>query len=432
MDLDPLDRLAATAFDGYLVRKDLVRRYSRQFPVPTYVVEFLLGRYCATVDETEIEEGLKIVQRQLEDRIVREGEAELFKARAREKGSAKLIDIVKARLDQKSDCFLVESPSLQLRDVRISDKLVHENERMLTDSECWTRLRDGSRVTTLQGRVNWGGALSGRDIEAVNKTISGLVKLLYPDAKAEVPDEALEQIVKLALEVRRRVKEQQKRVFKTEFRNSHLSYFMGVDGVEQFVATPELHSDDSIDTDPLPPGQVWAISPGSGESSAGLYRIEVNCGPGSGVKILNNPKPPAFSESVRYAEQNLYTRAKELVGDRDARSHEFSVQLRAIDADKSGAGLGLPVLVALVSSLLERNSKGGVILAGGLNLGGSVEMIQNPVALAELAYEKGAATLLLPVSARKQLLSLSDEIATKLNIEFYSESVDAVFKALEQ
>ena len=277
-----------------------------------------------------------------------------------------------------------------------------------------------------------GGALSGRDIEAVNKTISGLVKLLYPDTKAEVPDEALEQIVKLALEVRRRVKEQQKRVFKTEFRNSHLSYFMGVDGVEQFVATPELHSEDSIDTDPLPPGQVWAISPGSGESSAGLYRIEVNCGPGSGVKILNNPKPPAFSESVRYAEQNLYTRAKELVGDRDARSHEFSVQLRAIDADKSGSGLGLPVLVALVSSLLERNSKGGVILAGGLNLGGSVEMIPNPVALAELAYEKGAATLLLPVSARKQLLSLSDEIATKLNIEFYSESVDAVFKALEQ
>jgi ATP-dependent Lon protease len=280
--------------------------------------------------------------------------------------------------------------------------------------------------------VNWGGALSGRDIEAVNKTISGLVKLLYPDPKVEVPDDALEQIVKLALEVRRRVKEQQKRIFKTEFRNSHLSYFMGIEGVEQFVATPELHSDDSIDTDPLPPGQVWAISPGSGESPAGLYRIEINCGPGSGVKILNNPKPAAFSESVRYAEQNLYNRAKELVGDRDARSHEFSVQLRAMDADKSGSSLGLPVLVALVSSLLERNSKGGVILAGALNLGGSVEMIANPVALAELAYEKGATTLLLPVSARKQLLSLSDEIATKLNIEFYSESVDAVFKALEQ
>ncbi len=65
MELDALDNLAASAFDGFLVRKDLVRRYSRQYPVPTYVVEFLLGRYCATVDEQEIEEGLKIVERQL-------------------------------------------------------------------------------------------------------------------------------------------------------------------------------------------------------------------------------------------------------------------------------------------------------------------------------------------------------------------------------
>ncbi len=133
MELDHLDQLAASAFDGYLVRKDLVRRYSRQYPVPTYVVEFLLGRYCATVDEQEIEEGLKIVERQLQDRTVRTSEQELFKARAREKGSVKLIDIVKARLDAKTDSFLVELPSLGMKDVRIADTLVHEHERMLTD-----------------------------------------------------------------------------------------------------------------------------------------------------------------------------------------------------------------------------------------------------------------------------------------------------------
>ena len=133
MELDHLDQLAASAFDGYLVRKDLVRRYSRQYPVPTYVVEFLLGRYCATIDEHEIAEGLQIVERQLADRAVRTGQEELFKARAREKGSVKLIDIVKARLDARNDCFLAELPSLQLRDVRIEDRLVHDHERMLTD-----------------------------------------------------------------------------------------------------------------------------------------------------------------------------------------------------------------------------------------------------------------------------------------------------------
>jgi len=297
-------------------------------------------------------------------------------------------------------------------------------------SECWTRLRETSRVSVLQGRVNWGGALSGRDIEAVTRSISGLLKLLFPEPSVPVPDEELEKIVRLALESRRRVKEQQKRVLKTEFRNTHLSYFMGVEGVEQFVSTPELHSEDRIESDPLPPGQVWAISPGGQDAAPSLYRIEVTVGPGGGVKILNAPVPPAFRESVRYGEQNLYTRAKELVGDRDPREHEFSVQLRAIDADRSGAGLGLAVLVALCSGLLERSLKGGLIVVGALNLGGSVELIPNPVAIAELAVEKGAVTLLMPISSRKQLFNLSDEMATKVSIEFYADPADAFLKAV--
>jgi ATP-dependent Lon protease len=680
MELDALDKLAASVFDGYIVRKDLVRKYSRQYPVPTYVVEFLLGRYCATVDEKEIEEGLEIVERQLRDRTVRTGEEELFKARAREIGSVKIIDLIKARLDTKNDCFVAELPSLGLKDVRIDDDLVRENERMLTDgfyaevtlaydatiaqekngrpfaieslraiqlskvdaltvlqrgrsqfttdewkrllirsvglepdalseraqniallrmvpfvernynlveigprgtgkshlfqqispyshlisggkatvakmfvnnatgqrglvchydvvcfdevsgisfdqkdgvnimkgymasgefsrgkesirasgsivmlgnfdmdvqqqqrighlfsplppemrddtafmdrihayvpgwefpklnpnihltdhfglvsdflSECWHKLRDGSRVSVLQGRVNWGGALSGRDIEAVNKTVSGLIKLLFPDPEMPIPDEELEKIVRIALESRRRVKEQQKRCLKTEFRNTHFSFSMGVDGVEQFVSTPELHSDETIDSDPLPPGQVWAISPGGQDASPALYRIEVTVGPGSGVKILNSPVPPAFRESVRYGEQNLYVRAKELVGDRDPRAHEFSIQLRAMDVERSGQGLGLPVLIALCGSLIERSVKGGLIIVGALNLGGSIEMIPNPVAVAELALEKGATTLLMPISSRRQLFDFPDEMATKINIEFYADVTDAFVKAI--
>ena len=89
-----------------------MRKYARQYPVPTYVVEFLLGRYCASTDEQEIAEGLEIVEKQLQDRTVRTGEEELFKARAKEQGSVKLIDIVRARLDTKNDCYVAELPSL--------------------------------------------------------------------------------------------------------------------------------------------------------------------------------------------------------------------------------------------------------------------------------------------------------------------------------
>src|SRR3954468_24978914 len=114
MELDRLDQTAAEAFDGYIVRKDLVRRFARQYPVPTYVCEFLLGRYCASTDEGEIQEGLGIVERQLRDRTVKSGEEELFKARARETGSVKLIDVISARLDAKTDSYVATLPSLQL------------------------------------------------------------------------------------------------------------------------------------------------------------------------------------------------------------------------------------------------------------------------------------------------------------------------------
>src|ERR1700679_4195384 len=116
-ELDRLDTLASSGFDGYLVRKDLVRKYARQYPIPTYVIEFLLGRYCASVNEAEIAEGLAIVEQQLKDRTGRTGDEELFKARAKEEGSVLIIDLVKARLDAKNDCYVAELPSLALRDV---------------------------------------------------------------------------------------------------------------------------------------------------------------------------------------------------------------------------------------------------------------------------------------------------------------------------
>jgi len=679
MQLDDLDKKATAAFEGYVVRKDLVRTFSRQFPVPTYVVEFLLGRYCATTDEAEMQEGLDIVQRQLSSRTVKAGEEELFKARAREAGSVKIIDIITARLDAKTDSYVASLPSLRLADVRVSPDLVKDNERMLTGgfyaevtlgydasiaqeksgrpfgvdalrpiqlskrevldvlaqgrqqfttaewkdfllrsigiepatlsqrakdamllrmvpfvernynlvelgprgtgkshlfqqvspyahlisggkatvarmfvnnasgqrglvcqydvvcfdevsgvsfdqkdgvnimkgymesgefsrgkesiradgsivlvgnfdvdvehqqrighlfgplpeemrndtafmdrihaylpgwdapklntglftdhfglvsdflSECFTQLRSQSRVSTLQGRVFWGGALSGRDTNAVNKTASGLLKLLYPGPDAEVNDEDLEWVVRLALEVRRRVKEQQKRIGAAEFRNTHFSYTLGAEGVEKFVSTPELQAQDGIGDEPLECGQIWTLSPGGQDEHPGLFRLEVTEGPGGGVKVLNNPVPPPFKESIRCAEQNLYARAQQLVGDRDPRAHEFSVQLRGFDAARTGAKTGVAALIALASALLKKSVRGGLVLVGEVTLGGTIEPIHNAVTLAELAVEKGAKSLLLPVACRRQLFELSDDMATKLDIEFYQDARDALLKAL--
>ena len=144
MELDHLDQIAADAFDGYIVRKDLVRKFARQYPVPTYVCEFLLGRYCASVNEEEIQEGLQIVERQLRDRAVRSGEEELFKARARETGSVKIIDIISARLDAKTDSYLATLPSLQLKDVQHREQ-ARQRERADADGRLLRRGRPGLR-----------------------------------------------------------------------------------------------------------------------------------------------------------------------------------------------------------------------------------------------------------------------------------------------
>ena len=677
--LDAIDTIATRAYEGYVVRKDLVRKFKGQYPVPTYVAEFLLGRYCASVDDEEIAEGLKIVERQLSEKTVRAGEHELFKARAKDKGHVKLIDIITARLDAATDSFLATLPSLQLKDVRIGEAMVNANERMLTGgfyaevelaydpaiaqeksgrpfgieslreiqlskrevlpalyqgrqefateewkgflirsigmepeqltprardmmllrmvpfvernynmvelgprgtgkshlfqqvspyahlisggkatvarmfvnnangqrglvcqydvvcfdeisgvsfdqkdgvnimkgymesgefsrgkesiradggivmvgsfevdvqhqqrvghlfgplppemrddtafmdrihsylpgwdlpkvnrdlltnhfglvsdflSECWNQLRRHSRQNLFQGRIHLGGALSGRDTTGVQKTASGLIKLVSPNPDTLVPDDVLEWALRIAMECRRRVKEQQKRIGSAEFRNTQFSYSMGEDGVEKFVATPELYSENSIGSDPLPPGQVWVISPGGGDENPGLYQINISEGPGGGVKILNQPAPAPFKESVRCAEQNLYARAKELVGDREPRQHEFSVQLRAFDSSRSGSGVGVAVLMALCSSLLQKSIKGGLAVTGGLNLGGSIETIFNPVAAVEIAVEKGAASILIPISSRRQLNDLSDDVAAKITIHYYLDARDALLKAL--
>jgi ATP-dependent Lon protease len=681
LEFDDLDRQAAEAFPGHIVRKDLVRRFRGQFPVPTYVVEFMLGRYWASTDPREIEEGVEMVREQLTARTIRSGEEELFKARARERGSVRMIDTITARLDARTDSYVATLPSLRVNEVRIGDRLVQEHERMLTGgfyaeidlgydaaiaqekagrpfevlslreiqlsthdildkiaegrcalttaewkdlllrsiglepevlsprardiyllrmvpfvernynmvelgprgtgkshlfqqvspyahlvsggkatvarmfvnmangqrglvcqydvvcfdevsgvsfdqkdgvnimkgymesgefsrgrksiraegsivlvgnfevdvqhqqrvghlfgalppemrndtafmdrihaylpgwdipkmnrhlftdhfglvsdvlAETFSRLRSQSRSGVLQGRVHLGGALSGRDANAASKTVSGLIKLLYPDASEPVPDADLEWAVRLALECRRRVKEQQKRIGAAEFRNTQFSYSIGLDGIEQFVSTPELQSEGSIGGDPLPPGQLFAVGPGRHDEPASLYRIEISYGPGGGVRILNQAPPAPFRESVRLAEQNLYSHATDLVGNRNPREHEFIVQLRSFNAGKSGAHLGIPVLIALCSALLGRSLRGGLTIVGGLNLGGSVEPVQNPVEIVELAMEKGAGTVLLPVSCRRALVDLSDDAATRVQVVFYLDAADALRKALNE
>lgn len=128
--LDELDQLATTIYEGFVVKKDLALRFKSQYPVPTYVGEFLIGKYCATTDPEEIREGLQIVEKTLRDRTVRAADKELFKSNARERGSIRIIDKISARLDSKTDSYVATLPSLTINDARIDPELVTAHERL--------------------------------------------------------------------------------------------------------------------------------------------------------------------------------------------------------------------------------------------------------------------------------------------------------------
>lgn len=130
--MDRIDAVVTETLEGLVVRKDLADKFRGRFSVPTYVGEFLIGKYCATSDEDEIQEGLEEVEKLLSRRVVRTGEHELFKARVREQGAIQIIDIIRAKLDPQRDEYIASLPSLQLDDARISSQLVTDNDRMLT------------------------------------------------------------------------------------------------------------------------------------------------------------------------------------------------------------------------------------------------------------------------------------------------------------
>ena len=106
------------------------------------------------------------------------------------------------------------------------------------------------------------------------------------------------------------------------------------------------------------------------------------------------------------------------------------MQLRSFDAAKLGAQTGVPVLMALASALLGTALKGGMAVVGGINLGGSIEPLHNPIDVVEHALAKGATTVLMPIACRRGLVDLSDEVATKVQVFFYADAADALRKAL--
>lgn len=682
--LDEIDAKLSDAFTGRVVRKDLVKKLKIGFNIPVYVLEYLLGKYCATTNEAEIILGLEMVKSAIRERIVKGDETELVKARLQRSGSLKVIDLVTARLDEKvqGGKFWAKLATAGLATVHIDHETVYKHERLLTggvwanvelayndaldeggairpfvvqrlspiqvarvdfdeylqgrraftrdewidvlirtmgyepthsdftqrrkllyllrlipmvemnynlielgprgtgksyvyreispfvillsggqggvpdlfgwksrrdkpglvtkydlvafdevagpnfknegdkqmykgymeqgsfsrgdekgtvsadagivfngnfDSDVETTARISHLFTPLPETVRndmafhdrWHAYLPGwelpkmqvdyftahlglisdyisevfhatlrkrnytdayeeyftlgshieeRDRRAVAKTVSGLLKLIHPDG-ACTKEEMREYLV-LALELRRRVKEQLKRMGGIEYSKVNFSYIDKETGQEHFVTCKELGALQIIPDTPLEPGDVFTVGYDPAEARYSLFRIQIQTNPGGHRFNVVGNAGKGIKESARMAYDYLKGNASKMGIDRDIGTCDTNIQVISLMQAKDATDLGVAFFVGLVSALMTRPVSGGLVILGNMSLHGVLSPVEGLGDKLRIAMDSGARRVILPSENKRDFADLPAELLEKLMIDFYGDPIKAAYKAI--
>jgi len=273
-----------------------------------------------------------------------------------------------------------------------------------------------------------GRDLNQRDTIAVRRTVSGLLKLLYP--AGDYDKEAVRRCLEYALETRRRVKEQLKKIGGMEFFEVHFSYIDQETMEETFVSVPEQGGDKLIPDGPLSPGVLHTIATGSG-GHLGLYRLETQTTAGNGkLNVSGLGSSGAAKEAVKVAFDYYKANLSRVSGLTKAGDHDY--HLHTVELHNTGPtrALTLPSFVALCSGVLSKPVQAQLVVLGDMSLGGSVIPVENLAECLQVAFDSGAKRILLPMASVGDIPSIPGELFAKFQTSFYADPVDAVFKAV--
>lgn len=274
-----------------------------------------------------------------------------------------------------------------------------------------------------------GSHVEERDRKAIVRTVSGLVKLLHPDGNCT--REEMSEYLSFAIEVRRRVKEQLKRMGGIEYSKVNLSYLDKQTGEETFVSCKELGSTQLIPDAPLEPGDLFSVGFDPADSRYSLYRLQVTATPGSSRFNVIGAGARGIKESARMAYDYLKANARRLGMDRDVSSYDINVQVMSLMQGKDANDLGMAFYIALISALLGRRVSGGLVVLGQMSIHGVLSRVEGLGDKLRIALDSGARRILLPTENRRDFADLPAEVIDKLEIVFYSDPAQAALKALE-
>ena len=313
--------------------------------------------------------------------------------------------------------------------IKFAPKHFTSNFGFSTDyfSEVLKSLRRVTYTDVLEEYFSLGSHLKQRDTKPVKKTVSGLIKLLHPDGVYTKED--VREYLVIALEMRRRVKEQLKRIGGMEFWDTHFSYIDKETQEEFFVGLPEEKGSHIIENTPLSPG-VCYTSTSDGENVA-LVRIETVAVQGSGKLNITGINTVAVKENIKNTYQYIRANEKTILSDKHSlKNYDITIQVSNLLGGAISTGIGSAVYIAIVSALYKKNLKAGLAVLGNISVGGAIERAINFDDKVTMLSENGAKVVIVPMDNLSELSNIPPSVLGNTDIPFYQNNQMLMQKAI--
>ena len=274
----------------------------------------------------------------------------------------------------------------------------------------------------------FGNNLNQRDVIAVRKTVSGLIKLLYPHG--EFSKEDIEEILRYALVGRRRVKEQLKKIGGMEFYDVHFSYIDNETMQEEFISVPEQGSGSLIPEGAMKAGQIYTV--GVGDSGMlGVYKLETEVVNGSGkFEKTGLGSHREAKESIETAFRYFKANSKNVSASISTTSKDYLMHVQDVNGVGMTSSLSLAAIIAMCSGALNKPVQSQCAVLGAVSIGGTINKVEDLASTLQVCFDAGAKKVLIPMVNAADIATVPPELFAKFQIMFYSHAQDAVFKAL--
>ncbi len=295
-------------------------------------------------------------------------------------------------------------------------------------AEFFREMRKRSYSDALDRYFKLGRNLNQRDVIAVRKTISGLIKLIYPHG--EFGREDVEEALRYALIGRRRVKEQLKKIGGMEFYDVQFSYIDNETMNEEFVSVPEQGGGKIIPEGLGKPGHVYTV--GHGKSGMiGVYKIETEVINGSGkLEKTGLASDREAKESIETAFRFFKANSRQVSGTISTTTKDYLMHVQDIHGVGMTSKLSLAAFVALCSGALCRPTLSQLAILGSISIGGTINKVEELASVLQVCFDAGAKKVLLPIVSAADIATVPPDLFVKFQISFYQSAEDAVFKAL--